>query len=96
VSAGETITFRITYTGSLPHDFTIGDQETQDAHEAEMVEMMENGEMVMHDEANAVALASGETKDLTGHFTESGTVLIGCHQTGHCEAGMKGAVAVEG
>lgn len=95
VSAGETITFRITNTGSLPHDFTLGDQETQDAHEAEMAEMMENGEMTMHDEANAVALVSGETKDLTWHFTESGTVLIGCHQTGHYEAGMKGAVTVD-
>ena len=95
VSAGETITFRITNTGNLPHDFTLGDQETQDAHEAEMVEMMESGEMMMHDDANAVVLAAGETKELTWHFTESGTVLIGCHQTGHYAAGMKGAVTVE-
>ena len=95
VAAGETITFRITNTGNLPHDFTLGDQETQDAHEAEMVEMMESGEMMMHDDANAVALAAGETKELTWHFTEVGTFLIGCHQTGHYAAGMKGTVTVE-
>ena len=95
VSAGEKITFRITNTGNLAHDFTLGDQETQDTHEAEMAEMMESGEMMMHDEANAVALEAGETKTVTWHFTEEGTVLIGCHQPGHYAAGMKGTVTVE-
>lgn len=95
VSAGETITFRITNTGNLEHDFTLGDQEAQDAHEAEMAEMMESGEMMMHDEPNAVALAAGETKSVTWHFTEAGTVLIGCHQPGHYAAGMTGTVTVE-
>jgi uncharacterized cupredoxin-like copper-binding protein len=95
VAAGETITFRVTNTGSIPHDFTLGDQETQDAHEAEMMEMMESGAMMMHDEANAVALEAGETKTVTWHFSKAGTVLIGCHQTGHYAAGMTGTVTVE-
>lgn len=96
VSTGEIITFRITNSGSLPHDFTLGDQETQDAHEAEMMEMMESGEMMMHDEANAISLPAGETKEISWHFTEAGTVvLIGCHQTGHYAAGMTGIITVE-
>ena len=95
VSAGEVITFRVTNTGNFPHDFTLGDQETQDAHEAEIVEMMENGGMEMHDEDNAIALAAGETKELTWRFSESGTVLVGCHQPGHYSAGMDGSVTVE-
>jgi uncharacterized cupredoxin-like copper-binding protein len=93
VSAGETITFVVANTGQVPHDFTIGDQTTQDAHEAEMVEMMEAGEM-MQDEDNAVALQAGETKELTWRFTESGTVLLGCHQPGHYAGGMKATVDV--
>ena len=95
VSAGETITFRITNTGNIAHDFTLGDQETQDEHEAEMTEMMENGETMSHDDPNAVVLAAGETKELTWHFSEAGTVLIGCHQPGHYAAGMTGAVTIE-
>ena len=95
VSAGETITFRITNTGNIAHDFTLGDQETQDEHEAEMAEMMENGETMSHDDPNTVVLAAGETNELTWHFSEAGTVLIGCHQPGHYAAGMTGAVVVD-
>jgi uncharacterized cupredoxin-like copper-binding protein len=94
VAKGEIITFRVVNTGSLPHDFVLGDVDTQDTHEAEMVEMMEAGEMMMHDEANALSIPAGETKEITWHFTESGSVLIGCHQTGHYSAGMKATVSV--
>ena len=94
VSADETITFRITNTGNIAHDFTLGDQETQDEHEAEMAEMMDN-ETMSHDDPNAVVLNAGETKELTWHFSEAGTVLIGCHQPGHYAAGMAGAVTIE-
>jgi len=94
VIAGETITFRIVNTGSLPHDFTIGDKATQDEHEAEMAEMMANGEMMMHDDPNAVVLAAGEAKEITWVFPDDGTVLIGCHQPGHYAAGMIGEVSI--
>lgn len=36
VKVGETVTFRVINTGKLPHDFTIGDAEIQDEHDAEM------------------------------------------------------------
>lgn len=94
VEAGETITFVITNTGAIPHDFTLGDQATQDAHEEEMAEMVASGEMGDHTDPNAVVLEAGETKELTWKFTEAGTVLIGCHQPGHYAAGMKGSVEV--
>lgn len=92
VSAGETISFRIVNTGQLVHDFTLGDQATQDEHEEEMAEM---GGTMMHDEPNAVAVAAGEAKEVTWRFTEPGIVLIGCHQPGHYDAGMKGEITVE-
>lgn len=94
VAAGETITFVITNTGAIPHDFTLGDQAAQDAHEEEMAEMMASGQVGDHTDPNVVVLEAGETKELTWKFTESGTVLIGCHQPGHYAAGMKGSVEV--
>jgi len=94
VSAGETITFVITNIGSIPHDFTLGDAATQDAHEADMAEMASTGEMA-RDEVNAVVLAPGEQKELTWYFSEAGTFIVGCHQPGHYAAGMVGAVNVE-
>lgn len=93
VSPGETILFRIVNDGQLVHDFTIGDEAAQQEHEEEMAEM---GGMDMHDEPNAVVLAAGETTELAWTFTEDGTVLFGCHQPGHYDAGMRGEIAVEG
>ena len=92
VSPGETVTFRIVNEGSVVHDFTLGDQATQDEHEAEMADM---GDMV-HDEPNVVTLPGGETTEFTWRFPQSGTVLIGCHQPGHYAAGMKGQITIEG
>jgi len=92
VEEGETVTFRVTNAGVIPHDFTLGDSDMQDEHEAEMAEM--SGDMAMHDEPNAFVLAPGETKDMTWHMTESGQILFGCHQSGHYAAGMKGTITI--
>ncbi|NNF64747.1 MAG: hypothetical protein HKN07_10875 [Acidimicrobiia bacterium] len=93
ITAGETVTFRVTNTGAIPHDFTLGDEMLQDEHEAEMAEMA--GSMEMHDEPNVFSLEPAETKEMTWHFPEPTDLLIGCHQTGHYAAGMKGVVTVE-
>lgn len=92
VDAGEVVTFRVTNTGAIPHDFTLGDSEMQDEHEAEMVEM--GGNMEMHDEPNVFSLEPGETKEMTWHFKESGPIEFGCHQPGHYAAGMKGSIVI--
>lgn len=94
VEAGETITFVVTNTGQAVHEFTLGDQTAQDEHEAEMVEMMEEGEMMMHDEPNTLSLEAGETGELTWHFTEASEVLFACHQPGHYAGGMVGTISV--
>lgn len=52
------------------------------------------GEMVMHDEPNAVSLQPGETKELTGTFTSAGELIYGCHEPGHYDAGMRGTLTV--
>lgn len=91
VSVGETVTFRVVNTGNLPHDFTIGDAQLQDQHEEEMA----SGEMHGVSDPNAMSLEPGETNELTWTFTESGTILIGCHVPGHYAAGMKGTLDID-
>lgn len=94
VATGEVITFRITNTGEVEHEFVLGDEEAQN----EMAEMMESGDDHAHsgEMSNAVTIHGGETAELTWRFTAPGTVLIGCHVPGHYESGMTGTVTVSG
>jgi len=59
----------------------IGDEATQDEHE-----------VMMEDEPNELALAGGESGELTWTFTEAGRLLFGCHVPGHYDAGMVGTL----
>lgn len=97
VEVGETITFDVANIGKLPHDFTIGDAETQDVHDAEMAEMAEMAMESMtdvDDDANAITMEPGETKSMTWTFTEPGEILMGCHIPGHYAAGMQGTITI--
>ena len=94
VDQGETVTFRVSNTGKLLHDFTLGDKATQEAHAAEMADMGPMGEMGGEGDPNAMAVEPGETKELTWRFTEPGGLLIGCQIPGHFEAGMVSDVTV--
>ena len=91
VEVGETVTFRVTNAGKQPHDFTIGDSDTQDDHDAEMADMSMDG--MGADDANAMTLDPGQTKE-TWTFTEAGDVLMGCHIPGHYAAGMRGSITI--
>lgn len=87
VQQGETVTFAITNTGNLPHDFVLGDEAAQE--EMEM-------EGMAHGEANAVSVPAGATVELTWTFDgETEGLVYGCHEPGHYEAGMVGTVAVQ-
>lgn len=92
VKQGETITFRISNTGDVEHEFVLGDEEAQEA----MAEQMESGGDHAHggEMSNAVTIHPGETAELTWRFTTPGRVLVGCHVPGHWEAGMRGSVVV--
>lgn len=91
VAAGETVTFEVANVGEAVHEFVLGDTGTQQAHEEEMAEM---GGGMAHDEPNALVLQPGETKTLTWTFSEPGTLLYGCHEPGHYDAGMVGEITV--
>ena len=91
VSPGEVITFQVVNDGQIPHDFTLGDEATQEEHEEEMSEM----EDMDHEDPNTIDMAAGETMELTWRFGDSGTVIFGCHEPGHYAGGMRGQITVE-
>jgi uncharacterized cupredoxin-like copper-binding protein len=90
VPVGVPITFIVTNTGVIDHEFYLGDEAAQAEHEAEMVAM---GGM-SHDEPEGIAVKPGETKELTYTFAEAGGALAGCHVAGHYGAGMKAEITV--
>lgn len=81
---GVPVTFVITNTGAADHEFYLGDEAAQVAHEAEM---MANGGM-SHDDPEGIAVAPGETRELVHTFTKAGMTLAACHVAGHYAAGM--------
>ena len=91
VPAGVPVTFVVTNTGVLPHEFYLGDEDAQAEHEEEMAAMPG----MTHDEPEGIGLDPGETKELTYTFEAAGIVLAGCHVPGHYDAGMKAVVTVE-
>lgn len=90
VRNGETIKFVITNHGKLPHEFMIGDEAAQEAHEKEMQSMKD----MVHADPNAVSIKPGETKTLVWKFGGAGTLEFGCHVPGHYAAGMVGTIRV--
>ena len=92
VPAGVPITFVVTNSGTVDHEFYLGDEEAQAEHEQEMAD---KGGMT-HDEPEGIAVKPGETKELTYTFAESGETLAGCHEVGHYGGGMKATIKVEG
>lgn len=93
VPAGQPITFVVTNSGTVFHEFTLGDAAEQAAHDTEM---MEAGGMSMpKDEENAIGVQPGQTKELTYMFDAAGETLAGCHVIGHYAAGMKATITIE-
>lgn len=89
VKAGQPVTFVVTNTGAIEHEFYLGDE----AMQAEQEAMMQAGEMV-HDTAEGITLKPGESKELTYTFSETGQTIAGCHVAGHYAGGMKAEITV--
>jgi uncharacterized cupredoxin-like copper-binding protein len=91
---GETITFKVVNDGKQLHEFVLGDQKFQDAHEKDMADMGAN-DMKMSDQPNYVDVDPGQTKEVTWTFpSNTAKVIYGCHVPGHFKAGMRGTVSV--
>lgn len=91
VPAGVPVTFVVTNSGVTDHEFYLGDEAAQAAHEKEMAEVGGMG----HDEPEGIVVKPGETKELTYTFAEAGQTLAGCHVVGHYGGGMKAEITVE-
>lgn len=89
---GEIITFEITNAGKVTHEFSIGDEQEQKAHQ-EMMRAMPN---MVHEDGNTMTLKPGETKTLTWKFKSAPghEVVFSCNIPGHYEAGMYQKVKV--
>lgn len=83
VSAGETVTFRVTNVGRLEHEFVLAPREQQGRHRHSATP-----------EPDAALLDPGKSQSLTWTFAGPGQVLYGCHLPGHYEAGMFGTIDV--
>lgn len=90
VPAGVAVTFVVTNTGQIEHEFMLGDEAAQAEHEQEM---LEPGAM-LHDHSYAIAVKPGETKELVYTFESAGQLFAGCHFPGHYPAGMKATITV--
>lgn len=91
VKAGVPVTFVVTNTGALEHEFFVGDEKAQADHEKEMAG---TGAMVM-DEPMGIGVKPGQTKEMTITLKDVGTIFAGCHVPGHYPAGMKATVTVQ-
>jgi uncharacterized cupredoxin-like copper-binding protein len=93
VTAGQPVTFVVTNSGTVFHEFVLGDEADQQAHDKEM--MAAGGMSMPKDEPMAIGVESGKTKELTVTFAKAGAVLAGCHVVGHYAAGMKSTITIE-
>ncbi|GEM_PF-130274 len=91
VSAGETVTFVVTNSGQIVHEFTLGDAAMQQEH-AMMMAHIPAG--MAHDTPNTITLQPGETKHLTWRFGGTGTLEYACHEPGHYQSGMRGEITI--
>jgi uncharacterized cupredoxin-like copper-binding protein len=101
--AGETVAFEFVNDGHTVHEAYIGTEEDQEDHAAEMMggdssHSMDtdggDGHSMGMGGDDVVTVKPGEDAVVTKEFTEAGTMVIGCHQPGHWESGMKATVTV--
>jgi uncharacterized cupredoxin-like copper-binding protein len=85
VAKGETIRFVLTNSGTVVHEFAVGDAAKVDADVIDGVAVKEADE-----------LDAGSTHALDFTFDGAGPFGYACHEPGHFEAGMKGSIVLSG
>lgn len=85
--AGTTVRFVVENRDPIDHEFLIGDDEVQQAHE-------EGTEAHHGAKPGEISVPAGETRTTTYTFDEPGKLLIGCHLPTHWDYGMRGYVTV--
>jgi uncharacterized cupredoxin-like copper-binding protein len=85
VKAGESVQFVFHNTGKVTHDAFVGDEHAQLEHES----AMSTAAGGHHGDSSAITVEPGKSGTLTRTFAANDDVVIGCHEPGHYEAGMK-------
>lgn len=87
VKSGATVRFVIRNEDPIDHEFILGDEEVQKAHE--------DGTHPYHgDIPGEVTVPAGEQATTSFTFTSTGTQIFGCHFPGHYDYGMHGVVHI--
>lgn len=103
VAAGEEVTFRFENRGAALHEAFVGDEAAQAEHGSTMADGQGNGSEEMEGmdhgsgedgDGEVIEVEPGEDGMLSYTFEAPGEYLIGCHQPGHYEDGMKLQVTV--
>lgn len=109
VTAGETVKFVFVNNGKIKHEAIFGDESEQAAHGEEMADMAaddadmdmsgDDADMDMSGDAAGMdgdfALEPGMSDELIMTFGAAGSTVIGCHEPGHWEAGMRVNVSIK-
>lgn len=97
IEAGSTVKFVVTNKGEIAHAWAIDTVAEQVEHE-EGMDNVDMDKMMTHmdGEPNGFVLKPGETKSLIWTFTKGGDIQYACHLPGHYDAGMRGAVKING
>lgn len=90
VPAGEPVTFVVTNTGAINHEFFVGDEDEQAEHGLRVVSSNDLPE----DTPTGIGVAPGQTRELTMTFDAAGSLIGGCHLAGHYLAGMKADIEI--
>lgn len=87
VEPGQTVTFVVHNADPIDHEFILGDDGVQLAHErgTEAYHPPQPGEMTV---------PAGETVTTTYAFEDPGPLIIGCHLPGHYAYGMRADVTI--
>ncbi|MGH2597274.1 MAG: cupredoxin domain-containing protein [Actinomycetota bacterium] len=87
VEPGQTIRFVVENTDPIDHEFIVGDDQVQQAHEA--------GTEAHHPpRPGEISIPAGETVTTTVTFPSLGNLLFGCHLPGHYAYGMRGVITI--
>ena len=88
VQPGQTIRFVVENTDPIDHEFIVGDEGVQQAHEA--------GTEAQHaPRPGEISIPPGGTVITTVTFPlQAGSLLFGCHLPGHYAYGMRGVITI--
>ena len=86
IEPGQTIRFVVENTDPIDHEFIVGDEQMQQAHEA--------GTEAHHAPRPGEIIPPGGTVVTTVTFPSQGSLLFGCHLPGHYAYGMRGVITI--